>query len=100
MRSIYLQRNACGIYNTKDSSIANKFIYYSLNNLNIKIIKAKELLRSLKMFWINYIRLTIFKVKGESLFMLFTSKKLGTINRKKSIKQFDPFEIEEEMRKY
>ena len=91
------------IFSTKDSSTANKFIFHSLKERNLKdnegertVEVSEDVLNQLHS--VHYFS----KKKGKALFMLSASKELGTIKRKrkKSIKEFDPFKDEEEKKEY
>ena len=91
------------IFSTKDSSMANKFISHSLKERNLKdsegertVEVSEEVLNQLHSA--HYFS----KKKGKALFMLSVSKELGTIKRKrkKSIREFNPLEGEEEKKEY
>ena len=87
------------IFSTKDSSMANKFISYSLKKRNLKDFEgertvevSEDVLNQLHSA--NYFS----KKKGKALFMLSASKELGAIKRKRKreIREFDPYNKEEE----
>ena len=91
------------IFSTKDSSMANKFISHSLKERNLKdnegdrtVEVSEDVLNQLHSA--HYFS----KKKGKALFMLSASKELGTIKRKrkKSIREYDPYKDEEEVKEY
>ena len=91
------------IFSTKDSSMVNKFISHSLKERNLKDSKGERTVEVSEDV-LNQLHSAHYfsKKKGKALFMLSASKELGTIKRKrkKSIREFNPLEGEEEKKEY
>ena len=86
-----------GYFSTKDSNMANKFIFHSLKQRNLddtegeRTVEVSEDVLN-QLHGVYYFS----KKKGKALFMLSASKELGVIKGKKSFKAFDPLEDKEE----
>ena len=83
--------------------MANKFISHSLKERNLKDNEG-EITVEVSENVLNQLHSAHYfpKKKEKALFMLSASKELGKIKRKrkKSIKEFDPFQDEEEKKKF
>ena len=87
------------IFSTKDSSMANKFISHSLKERNLKDFEGERTVEVSEDV-LNQLHSAHYfsKKKGKALFMLSASKELGAIKRKRKrlIREFDPYDKEEE----
>ena len=91
------------IFSTKDSNMASKFISHLLKERNLKNSEGERTVEVSEDV-LNQLHSAHYfsKKKEKALFMLSSSKELGTIKRKrkKSISEFDPYEGNDEKKEY